>query len=216
MRRAGVKLAGVAGMMLFLALAPASSQAALAYWSFNANTLTPDQGSATMAVKLDGFGFLWTSYGIGTTLNAEPGFLAGSGVSDIDVGSGFASMEITMSGLDFTGQSNVKLFFATRSTAVFTLGEFMQVDYDTGSGFTGALSAALPDASWSLRGIDFGSALDNQANVSIRIGLYAVVDVLEVAEFDNIVLIPEPSTWSLLLVGVGSLGLVARCRYGKA
>jgi hypothetical protein len=88
----------------------------------------------------------------------------------------------------------------------------MQVEYDTGSGFTGAQTVALPDGTWSLRSVGFGGALDNLSNVGIRITLSGFVDVLEVAEFDNIQVVPEPSAWALLLAGAGVLALTPRVR----
>lgn len=189
------------------------SQAAEYYWSFNDDDLAPDIGSAGMSVALDGFGILWTSFGTGTTVNAVTGYDPGSSLSDVDIATAFNTMEITMFGLDLTGLSNIGISFATRSTAVFSIGEFMQVDYDIGSGFTGAQIVPLPDGTWSARQVNFGSVLNpDLSNVSIRITLSGFVDVLEFAEFDNIQIVPEPASWLLAAFGAGLLALAGRRR----
>jgi hypothetical protein len=216
---------GIAAAVIFTA-AQASAQTTIVYYAWN-NTgvlpdtnafVTADTGSSISTFSSFSLGVL--SFPAGTTLNAQPGFVAGNSVSrnGWDTGAGETNyFQIT---LNATGWQNIIVSYAlARSNTGPRTNEFW---YSTDGGSTFTLFATYANVlsnntymvfTNNLTGV---TALNNNPNVVFRIiGKNVATGTTGTMRIDNFTidatLIPEPST--LTLVGLGVLGaLVLRRR----
>lgn len=172
-------------------------------------SLAPDIGNATMTAHWIGGGLGTLTYAAGTEVNAQPGYDAIWALAFIDIDTVFSDHRITITGLDFTGLTDVSFSYAVTSTEIFDFGESASVSYRIGAGsWSDPVPIALPDNEWSIRMFSFGSALDGMADVSVRIDHHAVFEMGSSLRFDNVTVqaVPEPSAFAL---GLAGLGLVA-------
>jgi len=215
---------GVVAFAVFVVATSAGEAAVIGYWNFNDGNLIVDQGTGTMTVSGPA-----PAYGIGTTLNAQPGVTAGAAFAIFDEG----PFDIDFA-IDTTGFNGVMLSLALRgdpswlSNPLFPSG--IQVTYfyslDGGASFTGF--QATPPADYSTicigeridtclspRAIGAVASLDN-ANLVFRITQFPFgLTPGDALLIDNVtVSVPEPP--SLALLGGAALMGVLRRRRGTA
>jgi hypothetical protein len=91
--------------------------------------------------------------------------------------------------IDTTGQTGIYMTYATKGSGSGFSNN--QVSYSTNGGgsFTDIGAAYTPLSDWALRAVDFGAALDNNANAQIRITFDGATDPLGNNRLDNIKII---------------------------
>lgn len=188
----------------------------LSYWTFNANSLAPAFGQAGATLLTADIGFGGEGYGTGTTVNALNGYPAGKSLEYYAVVAA-TFQELTFTGLNFTNAVDARMSFATISTHLFDVGERMVVEYSTNGGlnYQTAQVLANPTAAWDVRTVDFGTALNGHSNVRIRVQTSAVFEAGSRLAFDNVQIVPEPSSLALCALGilaVAGVGLRRRFR----
>lgn len=175
-RHVGRLIAGVALICCIgLASAPASA-ALIAYWDFNDSigtsgppNLVVDQGAGTLTHNFDDPTTNVTHF-TGTNIGALPGVPPANRALALVAGAASVNngREIIIA-VNTTGQTGIVMTYATqRTTEGFNNN---QIAYSTNGGgsFTDYQAAYDPATSFALRTVDFGSLLDNNANIQIRI-----------------------------------------------
>lgn len=184
------------------------------YWSFNNSNLNPSLGVATLEAHWQGVGIAVPTFDVtGTTINAQLGAPAGKALGFFDLATAYSHHTLVLSSLDFTGQSGVRVSYATRSNGLFEIGETATISYKIGSGdWSTPESLALPTGDWAVREHFFGSALDGKSNVSIRISHNAVFEAGEFLRFDNlaVTVVPEPAATAVACAAGLALLAIAR------
>lgn len=195
-------------MMVAVVISFAEARATpLYYWDFNnpLHPLQPSVGNAQMQVFLGDIGFAVVTLPSGTTLNALPGTPAGYALGEVSAVSAYEIMTVTMTNLDFRNHTNIQMTFATRAFDIGLIENF-SVQYRINNGsWSSHQSLNHPTTAWSIYQVDFGSVLDNQENVSIRLTYDNLGSVFNTHELDNVQIIPEPTSlagWTIGLMGV--------------
>lgn len=206
MKKLLVCVCGIAAAFVLAAQAPAD---VIVYYSFTNATSTADTGSSISTLTYSHTGTSANSWLSGTTVNAQPGFVAGNAIGmngwdgdasyfqfTLDASLWHSNVVSWASNRSSTGPPNVILKYSTNGVG----GTF----YDFAT-YTVTTTAALFGPA------DFSTTpgLDYNANVVFRLvgtGTTATGGTMKVDNF-TIVAIPEPST--IMLIGVGLLGLLA-------
>ncbi|MEO8205883.1 MAG: hypothetical protein ABI615_06850 [Chthoniobacterales bacterium] len=191
-------IALVFGILLAI---PAVALAEATYWSFNDRNLIPEFGNGELTVITGTIGTISEDWGAGTAVGSVNSTPAGRSLDFEYLIAAVDIVDLDISHLDFTGQTNVTLSFAVRSDELFQLSEYLTVSYDIGGGFTGTQILATPTSDWSLRTVNFGGVLDGRADAVIRIETFATLDVGHHLEFDNIYAVPEPTSVAYMALG---------------
>ena len=191
-------------VIAFPIAADTKANAGLAVITTNAATFNGSTGTT-----LDQGSF---QYFNGTTLNAQPGVVAGSGLSirgnTLNDTNG---KHITLQ-FDTSTFSSIVLSYAERVTA--TGASSILFSYSTdGSSFT-AFTTVAPtrDSTFSVRTVDFSSiaALNNIPAAYIRMTFDGFSSAGGAIRLDNITIVPTPAAAALL--GIGSLAAFRRRR----
>ena len=195
----------------------ASSQASvLAVWNFNDSNLVVDKDpfalGATLTTNVESGNIMYFS---GSTVNADGGDIAGSalafqaGTGNINNGRNF-----TIS-LSTIGWSDLIFTYAIQRTGTGFTSQTVAYSVNGGAytdfGVVDSIASSFAVKTVDLSGI---SALDNQANVSLRFTLDGGSASAGNNRMDNMVLtgeaVPEPATMTLL--GLGIAAFAARKR----
>ncbi len=182
------------------------------YWDFNDGSLARSQGTSgsmhlTMAsVSVDSY----VAYpNAGTTLNAQPDVPAGRALEFFDLLSIVENGSITITGLDFTGLSDVAFSFAIRRNTIGALLQSFTIETNTGSGWETFGTFAEPTSTYSVRNIDLSSieALNGASGIGLRIHFTEMANLVDTLEFDNVTVtaLPEPSTYALFALAAAFL-----------
>lgn len=113
-----------------------------------------------------------------------------------------------MYNFDFTNLTDASISFAYRSENFFTWDANLEVDYriddDSWVDFEEDLSF---ESDWTVANISFGSVLDGENNVDLRIRTDSWASISGFLDVDNVQVnaVPEPSSYALLL-GAGVVG----------
>jgi hypothetical protein len=185
-------------------------------WDFNSGSLARSQGtSGSMSTFLVGVAVLdFQSFALpGTTVNAQPGVLAGDSLSFVSLLDIVEDGSITISGLDFTGLEDVEISFAFAHDYVGVGAQSYTLEYNTGSGWETYSGIAEPGTTFTSRTFDLSSVTDlnGASSVALRIHFVEALNVVDTVSFDNITVtaVPEPGTIGLLAAG-GSLLILRR------
>lgn len=200
---------------IFVGLAAAIAPLrALDYWSFNTQTPNPDIGHASLSATWVDVGPATLNYeAIGSELNAQPGYEAGSSLDFVTVDASLITRRITLSALDFSGMQAIKFSYAVASTELFEAGESARASYSiNGGAWSTPITLSLPVATFTVQEFDFGSALDGAINVSVRIDYRAAMALGASLRFDNVTVVPEPATAGLVVAGLFALAAASRRR----
>jgi hypothetical protein len=223
---------------------PASASTLIAYWDQNSNNLPVsnfgfEEGAFPQAASL-GTGTLsvggglfldttfdatnnvdvysWIKSFAGSTVNAQPGVLAGGSISpEGGTGNGnnggYFQFAFSMAGL-----TNLDISYATRGTSTgfstqtwsYSINGTDFTDFETVTGTT--------STTFSLKQFSGPAALDNAATAFLRVTFNGATASNGNNRLDNITLtaVPEPSTVVLAAAGVGLAGIAARRRLRKA
>lgn len=121
-----------------------------------------------------------------------------------------------MYGLDFTNFTDGQLSFAVRSQNNFTWDTNLHVDYRFNNApIWSQITETITynnAPNWNVSVIDFGSLLDGQSDVDLRIRMVSWASVTGWIDIDNVQVtsIPEPA--SVLLLAAGGTLLIVRRR----
>ena len=236
-----MKLAITAAALSALALSSVAS-AQIAYWQFPTTVPTGTNGTLqnydiTFPIAADikanaGLAVITTDaltfngsaattldqgsmqYFAGTTINAQPGVVAGSGLSMRgNIGNVSNGKSITMQ-FDTSTFSNIVMSYAERITTTGPASVTFSYSTD-GASFT-ALSTVAPtrDGTFRLRTVDFSSiaALNNAPTAFIRMTFdgFSGTNGSGAVRVDNITIVPTPAAAALL--GLGTLAAFRRRR----
>lgn len=210
------RLGVITGMVWLCMTAFASADVFVAYWDLNGSLNRSDGTSGTLTTYVDGSLISFQDYGIGTTVNLRSGFVAGDSRLFFNLASIGELGAVEITGLNLTGLQDPVLSFAVRKDSLLEPLDFWEAEYNDGSGWQTAGIMTEPDTEYSLRFFDFSgiSSLTNNSNVGLRISWFEPVSLLDVLEFDNVLVnataVPEPG--SVLLLGLGAAFLWRRKR----
>src|SRR5579863_7780739 len=198
------------GALAGLGEVAASANTNIVYYSFNASNTIADVGSAIST--FGNAGITTNMFNAGSTLNAEPGFVAGVAPNEVSWTGNTNYFSVTIDSTGFqglivsfwdqksgTGPTNIALAYSTTGAGgSFTFLPSFPAVASPGAAVTQDVSAV--------------TALDNNPNDVFRIyGLNAGASAgtlrVDNVAIDAISVIPEPST--IALIGAGMLGLLA-------
>lgn len=193
------------------------------------STFTPTAGNGTLT--LVGFTANPTpasnaAFFGGTTLNAQPGSMAGSALALLggtaitgppaSAGNNGGYIQFTV---NTTGVTGIGVSFATQRTSTGFNSDVFSYSTDGGATFT-PFSTYTPPSAFAVQSFDLSSitALDNNANDVFRITFNGATSASGNNRIDNLLVAtiapaPEPGGMASLLIGFGALGLlIARRR----
>lgn len=188
----------------------ASANTNIVYYSFNASNTIADVGAAISS--FGNAGITTNMFNTGSTLNAEPGFVAGVAPNETSWTGNTNFFSITINSTGFqglivsfwdqksgTGPTNIALAYSTTGVG----GSFT---------FLPSVLAVASPGGVVTQDVSAVTALDNNPNDVFRIyGLNAGASAgtlrVDNVAIDAVSVVPEPSTAAL--IGAGMLGLLA-------
>ncbi len=175
-----------------IAAAPATA-ALIAYWDFNDSVgtsgppnLVVDQGAGTLTHNFDDPTTNVTHF-TGTNIGALPGVPPANRALAMVAGpASINNGKDIIIAVNTTGLTGIVMTYATQRTDQGFANN--QVAYSTNGGglFTDYQAAYDPSLSFALRTVDFGSLLDNNANIQIRIRFDGATSATGNNRLDNI------------------------------
>ena len=188
-----------------------TSAALIASWNFNnyTGTDTPPALSAdtgTGFLSFDAFTSVDSANVAGSSVNAVSGTSAGQGLLLKDQANNGQTLTLHLFG---TGLSHFIVTYATERTGTgYTTQNW---SYSTDNVNFTSFTSLTPPASYALQTVDFSSisAIDNQADIYLRIALSGATSSSGNNKFDNfqIQAVPEPTHLALGLFGIGVLAV---------
>lgn len=200
-----------------------------AYWNMDANNRTGketvNQGAQSSTASAfffeDSAGFFdEIQYDIsGTTDNIlPPSPPTNRSVGFFRLASVYYDGGFQMDNFDFTGLTDVEVSFAYRSLNAFTWDTELEVDYRINNGSWVDFNEGQSWSSgWQTATIGFGSALDGQSDVDLRIRSINWGTAIGWLDVDNVQVnaVPEPQVYAMLIAGA-ALGLALWRRHRRA
>jgi hypothetical protein len=191
---------------MFCALAQLCTYAdVIAYYSFNATNAIADIGSAISTFSFQNSGGVSTSFVEGTVQNVQPGFPAGSAISQDHWGGSSTFFQFT---LNAAGWRDVVVSYAwERSSTGPTVGILQCAP--SGNDFVDIAMNAVPTSFTGAGGVvtqDLFGSVDGDSTAAFRIWGMGASQSDGVLHLDNLTVtavpIPEPS--AAILAGLGS------------